>query len=168
MQTRREILTWDDVDALIDYLIPQFDTEFEAMLLITRGGIIPGGMLAEAMGITYVLTAAVDFPTKMGTDKLFAWPSFIQFPDDYLLAEKRVLVVDDVWGSGRTIAAVKNRVSAAGGIPYTTVLHFNPYRNLFESARPDYYAAITDAYIVYPWEINRGPDKVDRIPMGIG
>jgi len=40
------------------------------------------------------------------------------------------------------------------------VLHFNPYRNLFGTARPDYYAAITDAFIVYPWEINRGPDKV--------
>jgi len=39
-------------------------------------------------------------------------------------------------------------------------LHFNPYRTLFGSARPDYYAAITDAYIVYPWEIDRGADQV--------
>jgi hypothetical protein len=31
---------------------------------------------------------------------------------------------------------------------------------LFGSARPDYYAAITDARIVYPWEIDRGPDRV--------
>jgi len=40
------------------------------------------------------------------------------------------------------------------------VLHFNPYRSLFGSIRPDYYAAITDAHIVYPWEIDRGPDLV--------
>jgi hypothetical protein len=39
-------------------------------------------------------------------------------------------------------------------------MHFNPYRNLFGSARPDYYAATTDAFIIYPWEIDRGVDKI--------
>ena len=29
--------------------------------MITRGGIVPGGMLAEAMKITHILTAAVDY-----------------------------------------------------------------------------------------------------------
>ena len=177
---RNEILTWEDVDRLIDHLLPQFEVEFEAMLVITRGGIIPGGLLAEAMGLTHVLTAAVDFPAKMEMEKgnlgdlarrntikhedilrpLMAWPQFIQFPEDRALRGRRTLVVDDVWGSGRTITAVKIRVSAAGGFPFTCVLHFNPHRNLFGSNRPDYYAAITDAYIIYPWEIDRGPDRI--------
>ena len=174
---RNELLNWKDVDRLIDHLLPQFDVEFEAMLLITRGGIVPGGLLAEAMGLTHVLTAAVDFPAQMEMEKgdlgrydgikrqdllrpLIAWPQFIQFPDDRALRGRRTLVVDDVWGSGRTITAVKNRVSAVGGFPYTCVLHFNPHRNLFSSTRPDYYAAITDAYIIYPWEIDRGPDRI--------
>jgi len=26
--------------------------------------------------------------------------------------------------------------------------------------RPDYYAAVTDAFIVYPWELERGADHV--------
>ena len=167
---RREVLTWRDVDKLIDHLIPQFETEFEAMVIVTRGGIIPAGMLAEAMNITHVLTAAVDFPfeAERARSKLFAWPRFIQFPADDKLVGRRTLIVDDVWGSGRTITTVKNRVSAAGGLPYTAVLHFNPNRNLFSATRPDYYAAVTDAYIIYPWEIDRGPDKVSRIPMGEG
>lgn len=167
---RREVLTWQDVDALIDHLIPQFDTEFEAMVMITRGGIIPGGLLAEALDITHILTAAVDFPAQMEMEraKLVAWPKFLQFPEDELLEGRRTLIVDDVWGSGRTMTAVRARVLAAGGIPYTCVLHFNPYRSLFGSLRPDYYAAITDAYIVYPWEVNRGPDKVLLPPSGEG
>lgn len=160
--SRNEVLTWDDVDRLITHLIPQFDEAFEAMMMITRGGIIPGGILAETMNITHLLTAAVDFPAQVEMEKakLMAWPQFIQFPDNDQLRGRRTLVVDDVWGSGRTITAVKNRVSAAGGFPNTCVLHFNPYRNLFGSARPDYYAATTDAHIVYPWEINRGGDRV--------
>lgn len=160
---RNEMITWEEVDKLIDHLIPQFKREFTAMVLITRGGIIPGGLLAEAMNITHILTAAVDFPAQMQNQQsaaFMAWPEFIQFPADDKLRGRPTLIVDDVWGSGRTITSVKNRVSAAGGFPETCVLHFNPYRNLFGHVRPDYYAAITDAFIVYPWEINRGPDQV--------
>jgi hypoxanthine phosphoribosyltransferase len=162
MQKRNEMLTWEDVDRLIDHLVPQFEGEFDTMIMITRGGIVPGGLLAEATGILSILTAAVDFPAQfeMEKAKLMAWPKFLQFPGDALLNGKRTLVIDDVWGSGRTITAVKNRVTAAGGVPFTCVLHFNPYRNLFGSARPDYYAAITDAHIIYPWEIDRGVDRV--------
>ncbi|MFC2055049.1 phosphoribosyltransferase [Chloroflexota bacterium] len=158
---RNEVLTWEEVDKLIDHLIPQFEGEFEAMVLITRGGIIPGGLLAEAMGLVHILTAAVDFPVQMEMqkNKLMAWPQFIQFPGDEVLQGRRTLVLDDVWGSGRTITSVKMRVSAAGGFPSTCVMHFNPYRNLFGSVRPDYYAAITDAHIIYPWEIDRGTDR---------
>ena len=161
-QLRHESLTWDDVDMLVDHLLPQFQSDFEIMVIITRGGIVPGGLLAEAMGIPTILTASVDFPVEAERQKtgLFAWPRFIQFPNDDLLRGKQCLVVDDVWGSGRTITAVKNRIAAAGGTPYTCVIHFNPYRTLFGNVRPDYYAAITDAHIVYPWEIDRGPDKV--------
>ena len=162
---RHELLTWKDVDQLIDHLLPQFDYEFDAMIMITRGGIIPGGLLAEAMHITHILTAAVDFPAEFERERtgLFAWPRYLQFPDDSLLREHRCLVVDDVWGSGRTITSVKNRISATGGFPATCVLHFNPYRNLFGNYRPDYFAAITDAFIIYPWEVDRG---IDRVLMG--
>jgi len=162
MPERRELITWDDVDHLVQHLTPQFDTEFDAMVIITRGGIIPGGLLAEAMQLTHILTAAVDFPAEMERERtgLFAWPRFIQFPENEALRGRRCLVVDDVWGSGRTITAVKNRISAAGGISWTCVMHFNPYRSLFGTLRPDYYAAVTDAHIIYPWEIDRGVQRV--------
>jgi hypoxanthine phosphoribosyltransferase len=162
MVERRELLSWWDVESLLDHLIPQFRGEFDAMVLITRGGVIPGGLLSEALDITHVLTAAVDFPfeAKRQASKLLAWPRFIQFPDDTQLTGRNVLVVDDVWGSGRTITAVKNRVAAAGGTPSTCVFHFNPHRSLFSQASPDFYAATTDAFIVYPWEVDRGSDRV--------
>jgi len=158
---RQEAISWDEVDRLINHLIPQFNVEFEAMVIVTRGGIIPGGMLCEALDIEDVMTAAVDFPFEAEREesKLLAWPQFIQFPSDEQLEDRNVLIVDDVWGSGRTITAVRGRVAGAGGVPYTCVLHYNPYRSLFTPHTPDFYAAITDAYIVYPWEIDRGTDK---------
>jgi hypoxanthine phosphoribosyltransferase len=110
-------------------------------------------MIAEALDIKHVLTAAVRFPEV--EQKLLAWPTFLQFPEDDLLRERRVLVVDDVWGSGRTINSVRGRVEAAGGRPEVAVLHYKPGDSLF-STKPEYYAAVTDAYVVYPWERGRG------------
>jgi hypoxanthine phosphoribosyltransferase len=159
MAQRREILKWQDVDQLIDRLLGQFKETYDAMLMISTGGIVPGGLLADAMKQQNVMIASVDFPAEMEAMKqsrLLAWPKFLQFPPEEKLADHKILVVDDVWGSGRTITSVKNHVAASRGIPFTCVLHFNPYRNLFGSARPDYFAESTDAYIIYPWEIDRG------------
>jgi len=164
---RQEVLTWNDIDLLIDHLVPQFDVIFDAMLIITRGGIIPGGLVAEALGIEEILTASINFPAESQNGerseyqhKFLALPQFIQFPDASLLCEKRILIMDDVWGSGRTISVVKNRVKGAYGTPFTCVLHFNPHRNLFGTEKPDFFAAITDAYIIYPWEIDLGKSRM--------
>ena len=167
MNLPKVFLSWNDVTQLVDQLIPKFDTEFHAMVVITRGGSIPGGLLAESLNLTTVLTASVDFPAQWETrerhkkdDRLIVWPKFLQFPEDELLRGKNVLVVDDVWGSGRTITSVKYRVASAGANTYTCVLHFNPYRTLFGNERPDHYAEMTAKYIVYPWETHRGMDRV--------
>lgn len=153
---RNEVLTWDDVSKLVDMLVPQLQSvgSFDAMLLITRGGIIPGGILAEILNIRHMLIAAVDFPSS--AKGIATWPSFLQFPDSALLQGRRTLIVDDVWGSGRTSTAVRGRVLAAGAIPFTCVFHYNPYRSLFSRAEPDFYGAVTDAYVIYPWELDRG------------
>jgi hypoxanthine phosphoribosyltransferase len=164
MAQRHELLSWNDVDKLIDVLLPQFRGEFDAMVIITRGGIVPGGLISEALDIKTLLTASVDFPDPAAKEPLLVWPNFVQFPDDALLKGKRLLVVDDVWGSGRTITAVKNRILGAGGMPELCVLHYNPYRSLFGATRPEYFGATTDARIIYPWESGRGLDHmlIDR------
>ena len=162
---RREVLTWSDVDKLIDYLVPQIHGRYDSMLIITRGGLVPGGMLAEALNITYILTASVRFPADFpglqtpGHEK-FAIPEFIQFPDDKLLEGRRILVVDDVWAKGRNGVTVANRIDAAGGMPDTCVLHYKPASSLYPGYTPTYYAAVTDAYIIYPWELDRGPEAL--------
>ena len=156
---RHEVLSWADVDKLVDLMIPQIKAigTFTSMVMITRGGVIPGGMLAEALDIQHVLTAAVDFPAKAeGPTGLMVWPKFLQFPEPSLVVNRRTLIVDDVWGSGRTSVAVRQRVLAAGGTAFNCVMHYNPYRSLFTTEKPDFYGAVTDMYIVYPWEVDRG------------
>lgn len=164
---RREVLTWSDVDKLIDYLVPQIRGRFDSMMIVTRGGLIPGGLLAEALNITYILTAAVRFPADFPGDfpglhpeQRFIIPEFLQFPDDSLVSGRRILVVDDVWTRGRNSVAVARRIDVAGGIPETCVLHYKPASSLYPGLTPTYYAAVTDAYVIYPWELDRGPEML--------
>jgi hypothetical protein len=149
---QREILSWTDIDKLIDHLMPQFRGEFDGLLMITKGGLVPGGILSEAMGIKHVLTASVYFPDDV--DQKLAWPTFMQFPADTLLIDRRILIVDDIWANGRSIMIVKGRLAAVGCESETAVLHYRYKDNLFHDAEPDYYGAITNRYIVYPWEMS--------------
>ena len=70
----REYLSWNDIDKLVDHLLPQFTGEFDGLLTITRGGLIPGGYLVELMGIEHVLTASVHFAPAH--ESKMAWPTF--------------------------------------------------------------------------------------------
>jgi hypoxanthine phosphoribosyltransferase len=149
---QREILSWNDIDKLIDHLIPQFRGEFDGLLMITKGGLVPGGILSETMGIKDVLTASVYFPDEV--DQKLAWPTFMQFPPDTLLTDRRILIVDDIWANGRAIMMVRGRLAAVGCDCETAVLHYRIRSNLFPDTGPDYYGAVTDRYIVYPWEMS--------------
>jgi hypoxanthine phosphoribosyltransferase len=161
---RREILSWNDVDKLIDHLIPQFRGEFDGLLMITKGGLVPGGILSEALGIKDVLTASVYFPDEV--NQKLAWPTFTQFPPDTLLTDRRILIVDDIWANGRAIMMVQGRLAAVGCEAETAVLHYRIRSNLFPDTGPDYYGAITDRYIVYPWEMSVLPRGVVKPGTG--
>ena len=120
----KKYLSWEDVYHLIDRIVPQVTGHFDALVAITRGGIVPGGLLSERLGIRQVFIASVRF--FRDEDQALDWPIFLQFPDDSLLHGKRVLVVDDIWVDGITITSVGERITQAGGEAVTLVLHYRP------------------------------------------
>jgi uncharacterized protein len=146
----RNVVSWDDLDGLVLGMAEQLTgTPFDVMLAITRGGLVPAGMLAYRLRIRNILVAAVEFYDDHGIPG--PHPTFLQFPADPLLRGQRVLIVDEVWDSGTTIHAVTERVLQAGGIPTTAVLHYKPARSTVPE-RPDVYAVETDAWVVYPFK----------------
>jgi hypoxanthine phosphoribosyltransferase len=143
-------LSWEGLLALLRRLAEALrEEEFDLILGIARGGLIPTALLAQALSVRDILTAAVMFYEG---EETLPEPVFLQFPPDPLLFGKRVLVVDDVWDSGRTALAVKERVRQAGGVPLVATLHFKPGRNQVQD-RPDFYAEETEAWVVYPWAV---------------
>src|SRR6476646_3128702 len=146
----RDIDSWDGLDRLVGGLAARLAGErFDVMLAITRGGLVPAGMLAYRLRIRNILVAAVEFYDDAGQPG--PRPTFLQFPADPLLRGQRVLIVDEVWDSGTTIHAVTERIRQAGGIPTTVVLHFTTTDSAVPGA-PDIHAVTTDAWVVYPFK----------------
>jgi hypoxanthine phosphoribosyltransferase len=147
---QRDIVTWQELDRLVGVLAERLaGRDFDVLLAITRGGMVPAGMLAYRLGLRDILVAAVEYYDAAGQPG--PHPTFLQFPADPQLRGLQVLIVDEVWDSGTTINAVTERVRQAGGLPTTAVLHYKPARSV-GLATPDVHAVETDAWVVYPFK----------------
>jgi hypoxanthine phosphoribosyltransferase len=154
--SQKDFHSWKQIDDLVNrQLIPQFShIEYDAILAITRGGMVPACLVSEALDIRNVLMAAVMFYADV--EETLDEPVFMQFPSDALIVGQQILIVDDVWDSGRTAVNVRERVRRAGGKPEVAVIHYKPLNSNFPDDRPDYYALETSAWVVYPWDPDRG------------
>lgn len=151
----KDFYSWDRIDDLVkNKLIPQINgDDYDAILCITRGGMIPACLVSELLDIRNVLTACVMFYTDI--EQTLEEPIFLQFPSDPLLVGQRILIVDDVWDSGKTAVNVRERVRRAGANPQVAVIDYKPTKSRYPNDGPDFYANETAAWIVYPWDPER-------------
>jgi hypoxanthine phosphoribosyltransferase len=147
----RDIVTWQDLDALVEQLATAVGRDYDAILAIARGGLVPAGMLAYRLGIRDILVASIEVYDDAGNR---GEPKFLEFPSDALLRGRRILLVDEVWDSGTTTAAAATRARGAGAQVTTAVLHYKPGRSLI-AGRPDHHVVATDAWVVYPFKAGR-------------
>lgn len=143
------IVTWEDFDGLVARLAGAVGKDFDLVLAITRGGLVPAGMLAYRLDLRSVMVAGVEFYRADGT--MHDAPVVGQFPDEDLLAGRRVLVVDEVWETGETMTEVVGRVRAAGGRPVSAVVHYKPGRSRV-AGTPDHWAATVHDWVTYPYK----------------
>lgn len=156
---RKEFIDWLQVADLIDRLLAILPRNYDMIMALTRGGLIPAALLSYR-GRMRTMVVAVEQPAA-DVHEIFAKPTFLQFPIDPLLKGKRVLVVDSVWSTSRSMMAVRSRIEQAGGEADLCVLHHRVAEGWGE-ARPDFVAEETDAWIVYPWE----PPEESRVEGG--
>jgi uncharacterized protein len=143
------VVTWEDLDRLVARLAGHVGRDHDLVLAITRGGLVPAGMLAYRLDLREILVAgAIFYLPEGGTHDA---PVIGHFPDDALLRGQRVLVVDEVWETGETMSEVLGRVRAAGGVPVSAVIHYKPGRSRV-AGRPDHWADTADGWVTYPYK----------------
>ena len=143
------LLTWDDLDELVAHLAAETGRDFDLVLAITRGGLVPAGMLAYRLDLREILVAGVEFYLSDGG--MHERPRITHFPERELIAGRRVLVVDEVWETGGTMTEVLARLHDAGADATSAVIHYKPGRSRV-AGTPDHYAATVDGWVTYPYK----------------
>ena len=63
----RDIVSWEELDRLVRVLAERLEGQrFDVMLAITRGGMVPAGMLAYRLRLRDILVAAVEYYDDTG------------------------------------------------------------------------------------------------------
>ena len=120
----------------------------DIVVAIARGGMLLAGSLSYALGIKSCGALNVEFYTGVGT----RLPEPVILPpllDQASLAGKRVLLVDDVSDSGRTLAMVIQLLESTGAEVRTVVLYTKPHT----VQEADYTWRRTDRWINFPWSV---------------
>ena len=108
-----QTITWETLDRLVADLALKAGRDHDLVLAITRGGLVPAGMLAYRLDLREILVAgAVFYRPEGGTHPA---PVIGHFPEAALLAGRRVLIVDEVWETGETMTEIAARVRALAG-----------------------------------------------------
>ena len=145
----KEILTWETFGDAAEELAARihhsgFDPEI--LIAVARGGMIPGGALTYSLGVKLTDAINVEFYTDVQET----------LPDPVLLApmldtesirNKRILIVDDVVDSGRTLALVLEWRRGFEADVRSAVLYAKPTTVI----NPDFVWKATDKWIVFPW-----------------
>ncbi|HEY5659632.1 MAG TPA: phosphoribosyltransferase [Gaiellaceae bacterium] len=142
-------MTWENVGTAVDDLAAQVQAaEFmpDAVLALARGGLPAGGALAYALGVKTMATLNVEFYT--GVDERLDEPLLLPpVPDLTVLRTERLLMVDDVADTGRTLALARDFCAEHVADVRTAVLYEKPH----SVVRADFVWRRTDKWINFPW-----------------
>ena len=142
--------TWQEMGELTFDLakkILQSGKKFDRLVTMAKGGWTWSRTMADYLDLKEVGSIHIKFYTGIFETKNV--PVIAQsLPIS--VAKERILVFDDVADSGETLATVKKYLNMCGAKTITTAALF--YKTWAKFV-PDFYAAKTDAWIVFPHEI---------------
>ncbi|HEX6679046.1 MAG TPA: phosphoribosyltransferase family protein [Gaiellaceae bacterium] len=145
----REQMTWADLGTAVEELAGQIQASGfrpDAVLALARGGLPAAGALAYALGVKNMATLNVEFYT--GIDERLAEPLLLPpVPDLALLRAERLLVVDDVADTGRTLALASKFCAEHVDEVRTAVLYEKPQ----SVVHCDFVWRRTGRWINFPW-----------------
>lgn len=146
-------LSWGELDKAVERLAAEIGAlaateQPEAILAVSRGGLVPGAMLAYRMGLRDLLVAVAEHYDASGRRPEAA---LLRMPPADSLHGRRILIVDEVWESGRTMQQVVAAAEAAGAKVRTAVLHYKPERSEVDRA-PDHFADTATSWVIYPYK----------------
>lgn len=131
--------------------------DFDCIVGISRGGLIPTRLLSDFLSIKDIRVIRSIYYT--GTGETLERP-IVDLSTVGDIKGLKVLIVDDVADTGDTLMEVKKKILEKGAAEASiATLYVKPWRRI----NVDYYAAETEKWIVFPWEIREVvEDLIDK------
>lgn len=155
-KTQYIYMTWEDVEKScmkIHNSMKANNYMPDIIIGLLWGGVVPTRLLVDIMGHKRINTHVTYASLYDGIGKRRDVVD-IGFNHDFLktFADKKVLVIDDIWDSGMTMrAALKDLVEHNCIVSTATLV----YKNVNSSIAPNYYDKVLSSdniWIVFPWE----------------
>ena len=160
MENQINYLSWDDITEIVKELAIDIHKEYqpEIIIAVARGGMIPGVMLSHALNIRDVETIVAK---ETINDEIHATKVELKIEENKNLKKitgKRVLVVDDILGSGATITKIQNVVLKWNPKEIKSAVCMVNKDNWEKKHQEDYKKTVdyvgkeTRGWVVFPWE----------------
>lgn len=146
--TRKGILpiSWEDFHGICKALaLSASRFEPEIILPVGRAGYYPGTLLAHLLRVELF---PVRLSRRVNDVAKYDSPQWIMEPPT-AVAQRRVLIVDEISSSGETLLMVKEKTVALGALQVKSAVL---YAHTWGSHVPDYIGIITDELLLNPWD----------------
>jgi hypoxanthine phosphoribosyltransferase len=158
-----EIPTWSQI---YDMLLAQAQKIQAALykpdlvVAISRGGLVPGRILTDLLETPQLVIIQIEF--YLGIAETRGEPTLKQALATPIQG-KRVLLVDDIADSGRSLQLAKTHLQAQGaGEIKTATLYYKTQ----STEKPDFYEKQTGNWVIFPWDTKEMLRKITQRQAG--
>jgi len=152
-----EVPTWSQIyKMLLDIAEKIRKNRFNPDIIVgvSRGGWPPARVLSDLLGNPNLANVKAEFYLGVAETKME--PTLTQ-PVSVAVVGKKVLVVDEVADTGKSLKLVKEHIIEQGACEVKIVtVYYKPW----SVVAPDYYGKETSRWIVFPWEIKETIRKI--------
>jgi len=152
-----EVPTWNQIYDMLLHLaekIRKNGFKPDIIVGVSRGGWPPARVLSDLLDNPNLANVRAEF--YLGVAETKGEPVLTQ-PVSMEVSGKKVLVVDEVADTGKSLKLVKEHVIERGA---TEVKIATVYYKPWSVIKPDYYEKETIRWIVFPWEIKETVRKI--------
>jgi len=145
-----EVPTWNQVyDMLLNLAEKIRKNGFKPDIIVgvSRGGWPPARVLSDLLDNPNLANVKAEF--YLGVAETKGEPTLTQ-PVSVAVAGKKVLIVDEIADTGKSLKLVKEHIIKEGAAEVrVATVYYKPWSIIL----PDYYEKETSCWVVFPWEI---------------
>ena len=158
-----EIPTWSQIyDMLLSQAqkIQTADYRPDVVVAVARGGLIPARILTDLLETPQLAVIQVEFYVDIAQTRQ---EPLLKQALTASVDEKKVLLVDDISDTGKSLKLAKTYLQSQGASEIkTAALYLKPQ----SITKPDFYEKQTTSWIIFPWDAKETLRKIIQKQQG--